>query len=87
MRGNEGGRPDTQAIGWAQGLGEERHARDECAARTAKSREEEAERMTAVVDRALGGNCREDGRAGGRLQRWGEARGPDRPLNNPDSRP
>ena len=48
MRGNEGGRPDTQAIGWAQDLGEERYARDECAARTAKSREEEAERMTAV---------------------------------------
>jgi hypothetical protein len=48
MRGNEGGRPDIQAIGWAQGLGEERHARDEYAARTAKSREEEAERMTAV---------------------------------------
>ena len=48
MRGNEGGRPDTQAIGWAQGLGEERHARDERAARTAKVREEEAERMTAV---------------------------------------
>ena len=48
MRGSEGGRPDTQAVGWAQGLGEERYARDEYAARTAKSREEEAERMTAA---------------------------------------
>jgi hypothetical protein len=48
MRGNEDGRPDTQANGWARGLGEERHARDEYAARTAKSRDEEAERMTAV---------------------------------------
>jgi hypothetical protein len=48
MHGIEGGRPDTQAIVWAQRLGEERHGRDECAARTAKSREEEAERMTAV---------------------------------------
>ena len=77
MRGNEGGRPDTQAIGWAQGLGEERHARDERAARTAKVREEEAERMTAVSVEQLGGNCREHQRPGGRLQRRGEARGPE----------
>jgi hypothetical protein len=62
MHGNEGGRPDVQAIGWAQGLGDERHARDECAARTAKSRKTEAERM-------LGGNRREHERTGGRLQR------------------
>jgi hypothetical protein len=48
MHRNEGGRSDVQAIGWAQGLGEERYARDECAARTAKSRETEAERITAV---------------------------------------
>ena len=76
MRGNEGGRPDTQAIGWAQGLGEERHARDERAARTAKVREEAAERMTGL-GRALGGNCREHQRPGGCLQRRGEARGPE----------
>jgi hypothetical protein len=48
MPENEGGRLDVQAIGWAQGLGEERYARDECAARTAKARETEAERMTAI---------------------------------------
>ena len=48
MHENEGGQPDVQAIGWAQGLGEERYARDESAARTAKFRETEAERMTAV---------------------------------------
>lgn len=48
MRGNESRRPDTQDTGWAQGLGEERHGRDECAARTAKSLDEEAERTTAV---------------------------------------
>jgi hypothetical protein len=43
------GRPDGQPIGWAQGLGEERYARDEVAARTAMSRATEAERIAAVA--------------------------------------
>jgi hypothetical protein len=49
MHGNTGGRPDIQAHGWAQRLGEERHATDESAARTSKSRETEAERQTSAA--------------------------------------
>lgn len=48
MRGIDGGRADAHVSGWAQGLGEARHAREEGAARAAKSRTTEAERMTAV---------------------------------------
>jgi hypothetical protein len=49
MHANNEGRPDVPPTGWAQGLGEERHARDEFAARTAKSRTAEAERTTAIA--------------------------------------
>jgi hypothetical protein len=48
MRANERDRPDTQGGGWAQCLGEERHARDDGAARTAKALDEAAERRTAL---------------------------------------
>ena len=42
------GRADTRATRWARGLGEERHARDEQAAETAKSAEEDAARTSAI---------------------------------------
>ena len=48
MHGDQGGRPDVPASGWAQGFGEERYVRDECAARTARSRDTETERTTAI---------------------------------------
>jgi hypothetical protein len=49
MGATRGSRAETPAVHWAQGLGEARHARDECGARTAKSEEEDAARRIAVA--------------------------------------
>jgi hypothetical protein len=49
MGGDQGSRSKTRATEWAHGLGEERHARDERAAKTAKSEEEDAARMTVLA--------------------------------------
>src|ERR1043166_4335609 len=48
MDEGEASRIDTRVTHWARGLGEERHARDERAAETAKSADEDAARTSAV---------------------------------------
>ena len=48
MGANRSGRAETRAMHWAQELGKERHARDECVARMAKSQEEDAAQTLAV---------------------------------------
>jgi len=48
MDEGKAGRAETRATHWARGLGEERHARDEQAAETAKSADEDAARTSAV---------------------------------------
>ena len=48
MDEGEASRIDTRVTHWERGLGEERHARDERAAETAKSADEDAARTSAV---------------------------------------
>src|SRR4051812_33773981 len=48
MGGDKGSRPEIQAKKWAHSLGEERRTRDELAARTTRSQEEDVMRTTAV---------------------------------------
>ncbi len=48
MGEDKGSRSETDVTQWARGLGQERHTRDEHAAQTRKSQEEDAARTSAV---------------------------------------
>ena len=48
MREKKGSLAEARAVHWALALGEERRVRDECAALTAKSQEEDEARMIAT---------------------------------------